>query len=83
MSKDTLKLLLVLLCGTLGAAVPVTLFYLLWSWAMTTIGTTLAYAGLIKVGITIALLAFGGGATVGCAILGGMLAGSIALAMVD
>lgn len=81
--KDILKLVLVLLFGGIGAAIPITGFYLLWSWAMMQIGSTLAYAGLIKVGVTIGLIAVGGSATIGLAILAGVLAGSIAVAIFD
>ncbi len=81
--KDTIKILLILLCGGLGAALPITGFYLFWSWCMAQIGTTIAYAGLIKVGVTIGCLAVGGGATIGLAMLGGILAGALAVAILE
>ncbi len=81
--KDTIKLLLVLLCCGIGAGLPITGFYLFWSWCMATIGTTVAYASLIKVGVTIACVAVGGGATIGLAMLGGVIAGVLAVAILE
>lgn len=81
--KDTLKLVLVLLCGGLGAAVPITGFYLFWSWMMAQIGTTLAYAGLIKVGVTLGCVLVGGWATIALAVLGAAVAGSLAIVLLD
>ena len=81
--KDVLKLLLVIFCAGLGAAIPLTGFYLFWSWAMAEIGTTIAYAGLIKVGVTICLLVGGGWATVVGASLGCAAAGTLAVALTE
>jgi hypothetical protein len=83
MRKDTLKLLLVFLFGTIGAAIPVTGFYLLWSWCIAQVPVTLAWAGLAKVGITLVMVLIGGGATIGLTILGGILAGVVAAAVLN
>lgn len=77
--KDIARLILICLFGATGAALPVIGFYLFWSWCTATVGTTTAYAGLIKVGITLACILVGGGATVGLAFLGGMLALMLAI----
>ncbi len=81
--KDLLKLLLVLLCGGIGAGIPLTCFYLLWHWSMVTLGTTAPYIGLTKVVVTIGLIATGGAVTVGLVILGGVLAGALAIAILE
>ncbi len=81
--KDTLKLLLVIFCGGTGAALPITGFYLIWHWIMAQVPINMAYAGLIKIGLTIGCLAIGGSATVVLAILGGLLAGALAVAILE
>ncbi len=81
--KDLTKLILILLCGGIGAGIPVTGFYLLWSYCVAQIPAASAYAGLIKVGVTFGCVIIGGGATVGLAILGGILAGAIAVAVLE
>jgi hypothetical protein len=65
MSKSNLKATLAIVFCVIMAAVPATAFYLLWSWAMSQVAATLAYAGLIKVGITLVMVLFGGGFTIG------------------
>jgi hypothetical protein len=81
--KDTIKLILILLCGGGAAAIPFVGFYLFWNWAMGQIGTTLAYAGLIKVGVTLGCLLVGGSATIALAVLGAAVAGSLAIVLLD
>lgn len=62
--KRTLKPIIVCVLGTIVAAIPGTLFYLLWSWLCAQIPTTYAYAWAIKMGVTAAMVLFGGGATI-------------------
>lgn len=81
--KDLVKLLLVFLCGTIGAALPLTGFYLFWSWCIAQVPFGFVWTGLVKIGITVGLIFVGGGATVACAILGGLLAGALAVALLE
>ena len=81
--KYILKLSFVILCGGIGAAIPVTGFYLAWSWCMAQVPMVYAWAGLAKITITLALVAIGGGATIGLAVLGGMSALWVAANLID
>ncbi len=74
--KDILRLFAALLGGAIGAAAPVTVFYFVWSWCIAQVPATLVWAGLAKVGITLLMVLFGGGATIGLAIILGALAAS-------
>lgn len=81
--KDVIKAFLILVLGGIGAGIPVTLFYLAWSWCMTQVPVGLAWSGIAKIGISFAMVAIGGGATVGLAILGAVFAVAIAAQLFD
>lgn len=81
--KDLFKLLSILVVGLIGGAIPFAFFYLLWSWCLAQVPASLAYAGLIKVGITLGMVLLGGGSTVALAILGGFLGAALVAALID
>lgn len=79
--KDTIKIIAAFLAGLIGAAIPVTTFYLLWSWCMAQVPMAETWAGIAKIGITLAMILMGGGATVVLAVLFGVAALSVAAAI--
>ena len=62
--NDLVKVLFIALGGLIGAAIPLTGFYLIWSWCMAQIPATLAYAGLAKICVSLGLFMVGGGVTI-------------------
>lgn len=80
--KDITKLIVTILSGAAASAIPFTLFYLSWSWAMTQVPAG-DYAGLIKIGVSLAMLLVGGGITLWCAIVGGLIVTTFVLALVS
>jgi len=83
MNKDIVKILSVILAGLIGAAIPVTLFYLLWSYCIGLVPVAATYAGVLKIGITLSMILVGGSATVAAAILLGFLASAFVVAVLD
>ena len=81
--KEIVNGITVIFSGGVAAAIPFTGFYYLWSWCMTQVLLTSEWAGLVKIGITLVMVLVGGGATVGLAIFGGILAASVAVAILD
>ena len=75
--KDLIKFISIIASGLVGFFAPLYCFYSLWAWPVAQIPAAHEYAGMIKVGITIALLAVGGSATVAIAFLLGLAAFSI------
>ena len=65
----------------LGAAIPLSCAYFVWTWAMAQVPVGLTYTGLLKLAVTLALVLVGGGFTIGMTILACALGGSIALAV--
>ncbi len=65
------------------AAIPSTVFYLLWSWCVAQVPVALEWAGLAKVGITLVMVLLGGGVTIGITLLLGSLAVAVAVAILD
>jgi hypothetical protein len=82
-SKPVLKATIAGLLCLLVAAIPGTLFYLLWSWCLAQVPMAFAWAGLVKIGITLVMVLLGGGATIALTILCGSLAVAIAAAILD
>ena len=78
--KDITKFVVTILSGATAAAIPFTLFYLSWSWAMAQVPAG-DYAGLIKIGVSLAMLLIGGSITLWCAIVGGVLVTAFVLAL--
>lgn len=70
--KNVIKPILIVLAGCVAAAIPFTGFYYLWSWCMEQVPLVSEWAGLIKIGITLAMVLVGEGATVMLAVLGGL-----------
>lgn len=58
--KDILKLIVTLVI----AAIPASIAILLWSWFISLVPATFAYAWLAKILITLGCIVVGGGATV-------------------
>lgn len=81
--KGIVKIIAVFLSGGVAAAIPFTGFYYLWSWCMSQVPLASEWSGLVKIGVTLILVLVGGGATVGLAILGCVLASAVAIAVLD
>lgn len=81
--KEIIKLISVIFAGAVAAAIPFVGFYSLWSWCMEQVPLVSEWAGLIKIGITLVMLAVGGGATVMLAILGGMAVIALLTSLLD
>jgi hypothetical protein len=81
--KDILKLLAVIVGGIIGAGVPLTVAYHVWSWTMAQVPLTSEWAGLIKVGVSFLMFALGGGVTIACAFLLSVFLAGLVVAMVE
>ena len=79
--KDIIQIIITGLVTLLAAAIPLSLAYCIWSWAMTQVPVGLAYTGLIKLLVSILLFMVGGGLTIGMTILCAGFAAAIALAV--
>ena len=80
--KELIKVLSTIIGAGIGGAIPIWGAITFWMWCMAQVPVTMAYAGLIKVGITLLLIAVGGGLTFAIAFLGAMLAGTLVAACV-
>ncbi len=73
------KIVLAYLLCFLAFLTPPFAFYSLWSWCMSQVSLTSEWAGVVKVIVTLFLLAIGGGATIVLAIIGGGVAATLGL----
>lgn len=81
--KDYLKIAISGIVVLVLGAIPVTAFYFVWSWCMGQVQAANEWAGLIKVGITLVMLAVGGGVTFGLTLLFAGVGAAIAAAILD
>lgn len=81
-TKGWLKVAFVILSVVICGGLPLVGFYLLWSWSMVQIGV-IAYAGLIKVALTLFLISTGGVVTVALAMVGAAIGGAAAIAILE
>lgn len=77
--KNIIAIAVVLVLG----AIPVTTFYMAWSWCMDQVPVAHEWAGLIKVGITILCLPVGCGITIAATFLLIGIGATIAAALLD
>jgi hypothetical protein len=75
--KTAIKIVMTSVFTLVAAAIPFTLFYLLWSWTMTQIPMANEWSGLIKVLVTFVMIGVGGGATLALAFLGALLSATL------
>jgi hypothetical protein len=73
-TKSALALFITVVAGLAGAILPLYGAYQLWGWIISQVPVASEWAGLIKIGITLGMIFFGGGATVVIAFLCGLLA---------
>lgn len=76
--KDIIKLIVTVLAGLAGAALPIYWGYQFWGWTMTQVPVN-EWAGLIKVGLTFVMIGAGGGLTIFATIMAGMAGGALGL----
>lgn len=81
--KDSLKLITILLVGAIAAAIPIVGFYFAWSWCMAQVPMVYAWAGLVKIALTLGMVLVGGSITFVMSLYSGILAGAITAAIVD
>ena len=72
--KTAFSMFVTVIAGIVGGIIPIFYAYQLWVWAMEQIPVSNEWAGLIKVGVTLGMIFFGGGATVVIAFLFGLAA---------
>jgi len=72
--KSALALFITVVAGITGAILPLFWAYQLWAWIISQVPVSSEWAGLIKIGITLGMIFFGGGAVVVIAFLCGLLA---------
>lgn len=80
--KDIIKAFIVLVTGLIGAAIPLSFAYFIWAACMAAVPVG-AYAGLIKIAISIALFMVGGGLTIWLTVIAVALGASLAAAVLD
>lgn len=81
--KHFLKRSIVVISILVGAALPLTGFFFLWSWCMAQVPMTESWAGLAKIAITLGMIAVGGGVTITIAILAALAAAALAAILLD
>lgn len=81
--KAYLKLGITAIVALVLACLPISTFYFVWSWAVDQVPQANEWAGLMKVGLTLLMIAVGGPITVGLTIMFVALGGSIALVILD
>jgi hypothetical protein len=75
--KSALALFITVFAGITGAILPLFWAYQLWTWIISQVPVASEWAGLIKIGITLGMIFFGGGAVVVIAFLCGSLAATV------
>jgi hypothetical protein len=78
--KDLITVIVTFLTALVGAAIPLSCAYFVWSWAMAAVPAG-AYAALIKVLVSILLFMVGGGLTIWAVVVAVALGGMLALAV--
>lgn len=81
--KRRLKWLAIAIGGLIGGSIPLTIFYLAWSWAVDQVPHASEWAGLAKIGISLVMLVVGGWATLLCAFLLGTALAGLAVVALD
>lgn len=71
--KTLLKLLCVFVSGATVGAVPLVGSYWLWAWCLAQVPAAWEWAGIIKVAITLGMIATGGWWVVCLAVAGGVI----------
>jgi hypothetical protein len=75
--KSVLSIFVTAIVGIAGAILPLFWAYQLWAWTMSQVPVASEWAGLIKIGISLGMIFFGGGAVVVIAFLCGLLATTV------
>lgn len=74
-TKSTIGWFISVVVGISAAILPLLWAYSLWAWIIAQVPMTSEWAGLIKIGITLGMIFFGGAATVAISLSFGVLAG--------
>ena len=75
--KSALALFITIITGISAVILPLYGAYQLWAWIISQVPVASEWAGLIKVGITLGMIFFGGGITLAVALLCGLLATTV------
>jgi hypothetical protein len=73
-TKSNLALFVTLIFGAVGAVLPLYGAYQLWAWVIAQVPAASEWASLIKIGITLGMIFFGGITTIAISFLCGLVA---------